>query len=572
MANQLYIPASGSATCLNGLIAMFINKWSGSHTEQLFLDISLGSDIPLFHINRNDSAIKAEAVSVTSLPFMVLPEQGDLSSLTVSGLASVCRHVIKHCENEDAIKALGFRSNCLQAPAEVSIWTSFCEVQMPESIKQFLTSPIGDVVTIPTTLVQFEMHLKQPIRMHNIVKRFQQEPKPSPIVYETKEVQKLASTLLTHKYAEGPDMTLADLLLYPCVKIFSDCLSSVGVELDAYLPLVSRWLSSMEPNVSQAWCAIIRKPYIADMNIQLAALRIQSPVVKLPPVKETSLYKKDPGRQGVTPLSAEDLTATVETLKKQKLWLDDKDVQLPPQLMVDITEATNFVPRIDWERLPDPAHPRQGQVPGSRLERKIQQLDNMIAAVMDSVVDGDVIVDFCSGGGHLGIVLAHVLPQCTIIMIDNKEESVRQARLRVAQLKLTNVTLIQSNLDYFEAPFNLGVALHACGVATDLVLHMCLSNRASFVLCPCCYGNLALELPIEYPQSRLYRERCVLPGEFANLSRMADHVTPTGRLSMAAVDLDRIARASEEGYRVTLKKLKPDSSTPKHDLLIGVIG
>ena len=205
------------------------------------------------------------------------------------------------------------------------------------------------------------------------------------------------------------------------------------------------------------------------------------------------------------------------------------------------------------------------------MERKIQQLDNMIAAVMDSVADGDVIVDFCSGGGHLGIVLAHVLPQCSVIMIDNKEESVRQARLRVAQLKLSNVTLIQSNLDYFKAPFNLGVALHACGVATDLVLHMCLSNRASFVLCPCCYGNLALELPIEYPQSRLYKERCVLAKEFANLSRMADHVTPTGRLSMAAVDLDRISRASEEGYRVTLKKLKPDSSTPKHDLLIGII-
>jgi len=571
MANQLYIPASDSATCLNGLIAVFINKWSGSRTGQLFVENPIASDIPLFHINKNNSDVVVKNVSLTSLPYMTLPEQDDLSSLIVSGLASVCRHVIKHCENEDAIKALGFRSNCLQAPAEVSIWTSFCEVQMPESVKQFLTSPVGDVVTIPATLTQFEAHLKQPIRMHNVVKRFQQEPKPSPIVYEAKEVQKLAPTLLTHKYAEGPDMTLADLLLYPCVRILSDCLSSVGVELDAYLPLVSGWLATMEPTVSQTWAAVVQKPYIDDMSIHFGALRIQSPVVKLPPAKEASLYKKDPGRQGVGPLSAEDVVAVVETLKKQKLWLGDKDVHLPPELMVDVSEATDFVPRIDWTRLPDPAHPQQGQVPGSRLERKIQQLDNMIAAVMDSVADGDVIVDFCSGGGHLGIVLAHVLPQCSVIMIDNKEESVRQARLRVAQLKLSNVTLIQSNLDYFKAPFNLGVALHACGVATDLVLHMCLSNRASFVLCPCCYGNLALELPIEYPQSRLYKERCVLAKEFANLSRMADHVTPTGRLSMAAVDLDRISRASEEGYRVTLKKLKPDSSTPKHDLLIGII-
>jgi len=48
MANQLYIPVSDSATCLNGLIVMFINNWSGSRTEQLFVEKSLESDIPLF--------------------------------------------------------------------------------------------------------------------------------------------------------------------------------------------------------------------------------------------------------------------------------------------------------------------------------------------------------------------------------------------------------------------------------------------------------------------------------------------------------------------------------------------
>ena len=39
------------------------------------------------------------------------------------------------------------------------------------------------------------------------------------------------------------------------------------------------------------------------------------------------------------------------------------------------------------------------------MERKIQQLDGMAAAVIDSCSLGDVIVDFCSGGGHLGIVV-----------------------------------------------------------------------------------------------------------------------------------------------------------------------
>lgn len=195
----------------------------------------------------------------------------------------------------------------------------------------------------------------------------------------------------------------------------------------------------------------------------------------------------------------------------------------------------------------------------------------MVAAVIDSASENDVIVDFCAGGGHLGIILACLLPRCRIIMIDNKEESVRQARLRTAQLRLSNVTLIQGNLDYFRARFDLGVALHACGVATDLVLKTCLDRKAAFVLCPCCYGNLAhADLPVDYPQSDLFASRGVSSQDFSVLARLADHLTCNGRMGMAAVDLDRIARASQEGYRVSLKKLKPDSCSPKHDLLIGI--
>ena len=366
MANQLYIPACDSATCLNGLIVMFINNWSGLNTEQLFVEISFPNDIPLFHIDTTNLITEAKTKTVTSLPFMTLPEEETLSSLTVSGLASVCRHVIKNSENIEAIKALGFRSNCLQAPAEVSIWTAFCEVEMPKSVEEFLTSSFGNVVNIPATLVQFEEHLKQPIRMHNVVKRFQQEPKSSSAMeYKAKEVQKLAPTLLAHTYAEGPDMTLADLLLYPCVLIISNCLFSMGVQLDNYLPLVSRWLLMMEPIVSETWSAIVKKPFIVDVNTQFRILQIQSPIVKLPPAKEKSLYKKDPSRQGVGALNSEDVSAIIETLKKQKLWLGDKDVvELPPKVLVNIGDSTDYVPRINWATLPDPAHPKQGQVPG----------------------------------------------------------------------------------------------------------------------------------------------------------------------------------------------------------------
>ena len=45
-----------------------------------------------------------------------------------------------------------------------------------------------------------------------------------------------------------------------------------------------------------------------------------------------------------------------------------------------------------------------------------------------------VVVDFCSGGGHLGILVAHLLPAATVCLVENKEESLRRAVERVEAL------------------------------------------------------------------------------------------------------------------------------------------
>jgi hypothetical protein len=48
------------------------------------------------------------------------------------------------------------------------------------------------------------------------------------------------------------------------------------------------------------------------------------------------------------------------------------------------------------------AKPLEGGLGKERAERKEAQLKNMIKTVIDMSRDGDKIVDFCSGGGHLG--------------------------------------------------------------------------------------------------------------------------------------------------------------------------
>ena len=53
-----------------------------------------------------------------------------------------------------------------------------------------------------------------------------------------------------------------------------------------------------------------------------------------------------------------------------------------------------------------------------------------------------VVVDFCSGGGHLGILVAHLLRHtgAIVCLVENKEESLRRAVERVEALGERGVT------------------------------------------------------------------------------------------------------------------------------------
>ena len=375
MTNTLYIPIADGSTSLNGLVAMFINNWCGNKT--LLTLVNHPSDlltIPIPALTVLAAKVEPELVLLTTLPLLMVVESENLSGLTVSGLAAVSRHLMKESNDPVVLKAMGFRGNCLQAPAECSIWTSFCEVQMIQATILFLTQQQQqDVVEIPAALVKLEEHLKQPIRMHNVVKRWQAEESRSAAggQLNQEEIQKLAGALLEHTYAEGPDMTLADLILFPCVTLLSERLSVLGVNLADHLPRVAGWLTTMKVLVSFAWNQTVGETQFPDIG----SLRIQSqPTVKVPRAKEASLYKKDAARRTGTAgnLSAEEVARVIDLLKRQRLmWLEDDEANrvttdLPEGLIshIDLTPCSDFTAKIDWSSLPDPAHPQQGHVPG----------------------------------------------------------------------------------------------------------------------------------------------------------------------------------------------------------------
>lgn len=60
-----------------------------------------------------------------------------------------------------------------------------------------------------------------------------------------------------------------------------------------------------------------------------------------------------------------------------------------------------------------------GRLPTERAVRKRWQIESMASHVSSILKDGDIVVEFCCGSGHLSLPLAYMHPECTFLLIDN---------------------------------------------------------------------------------------------------------------------------------------------------------
>lgn len=108
-------------------------------------------------------------VTACVFPAVFVPRE----NLCITGLCSLLRYIIANFAPKSHKKLLGHQNNCLSAPAEVSTWTKFCEIDLPQAIEQEKQTDLTKN-EIPYELAQFEIHLRQPVKIHNIRKRMQQ--------------------------------------------------------------------------------------------------------------------------------------------------------------------------------------------------------------------------------------------------------------------------------------------------------------------------------------------------------------------------------------------------------------
>ncbi|XP_069781842.1 glutathione S-transferase C-terminal domain-containing protein isoform X2 [Narcine bancroftii] len=465
-----------------------------------------------------------------------------------AGLAVVLRYIIQRaCDvdsnRRDVSELLGFKKTCLKACAEVSQWTKLCEISIPLAVESFLRNNQGHRA-IPSEILHLEQKLGEPVRVHNddkirrqklkqwsrdknkmlikkgsdggsgfsnegadIIKYLSEESKESenaslelrtalsklsmehiPAVTRREQccIRKVKSTdlpPLEHVFAEGLYFTLTDVVLFPCLHYFFVSLGDCEEQMLKALPLLSRWYQRVQevPRLKEAAgsCGI----HVLDLP---APLPSSSMLIR------NSIDYKHKMAETIDPYFRGGPRPTMNKLEENGI-----SARFTPHPCPSLSQ--------DWSNLPVAAHPIEGKLTSERALRKQQQLDNIISIVTNLAKTGDTIVDFCSGGGHLGIVLAHTLPSCQVILVENKEESLVRAKDRCDELGLQNIWFLQTNLDYFTGPFEIGVALHACGVATDMVIDHCIMAQAAFVICPCCYGFIQNTVKYTFPRSQKFK-------------------------------------------------------------------
>lgn len=134
------------------------------------------------------------------------------------------------------------------------------------------------------------------------------------------------------------------------------------------------------------------------------------------------------------------------------------------------------------------------------------------------------IVDFGSGSGNLILPLAHFFPACDFVAIDMKAEAIRILQDRAAEAGLSNISAEVCRIEDYKYgswllpclvllcshcpidllrfsvrkyrlfacrdDFDVCLALHACGHATDVAMLQAHRSRAALVVSPCCVGKL----------------------------------------------------------------------------------
>jgi len=227
----------------------------------------------------------------------------------------------------------------------------------------------------------------------------------------------------------------------------------------------------------------------------------------------------------------------------------------------ELDKKKNYILRGDEEFLKAlEISSRDGRIHDKRQGkfRQINKFLENIEAIYDKIPEGEIVIyDLCSGKSYLSFAVYYYLTEIKnrkvyMLAVDLKrdvilwcEELAKKLGYDGMHFKVQDV----STLECQRAP-DMVVSLHACDIATDIVLENAIRLGAKIILStPCCHRYLKDKISAEA------------------LKFITDYPHIANKLSEAATDALRLAKLKACGYSVSALELTDPENTPKNTLI-----
>ncbi len=199
---------------------------------------------------------------------------------------------------------------------------------------------------------------------------------------------------------------------------------------------------------------------------------------------------------------------------------------------------------------------------------KFRQINKFLEIVRDVYPElpdeGELTVcDLCCGKSYLTFAVYYYLTAIchravTIYGVDRKQDVIEYCDGIARKLGFDGMQFVAGDILEFEMPRkpDMVISLHACDIATDIVLAGACRFGAKVILStPCCHHEM-------FQQSKKNE-----PGE---LSFLMEHSILRQKFCTAATDALRALRLEAEGYKVDAFELIDPEETPKNVILKAV--
>ncbi|MBO7303968.1 MAG: SAM-dependent methyltransferase [Clostridia bacterium] len=200
-----------------------------------------------------------------------------------------------------------------------------------------------------------------------------------------------------------------------------------------------------------------------------------------------------------------------------------------------------------------------------KKQGKFRQINRFIEHIEDIYGklprEGNISVyDLCCGKSYLSFAVYYYLTAVKgrgvkMLGVDLKRDVISWCAALAARLGYSGMQFICGDISAIsadEAP-DMVISLHACDVATDIVINRAIALGAKIILStPCCH---------RYLNGKISAEALRFVTEYPHLKN---------KLCEAITDAIRLSRLSAAGYKVTALELTDPENTPKNTLLRAV--